>query len=138
QPLIVLGPRTLRRCLPRVVATGVDLHHLAHAPHAVFMLVALDERVPHPDCLAKYAALDSTRRCNTFDTSVQRGRYSWRDWDVPDCRMRSGESWGSDGRQGMPSAPSVVHCSSTLGGCMGCSRWAAASTARRANGPPQP
>jgi len=34
----------------------MDLHHIAHAPHAVFLRMALDERVPHPDCLAKYAA----------------------------------------------------------------------------------
>ena len=34
----------------------LDLHHKAHAPHAVFLLVVLDERVPQPACLAKYAA----------------------------------------------------------------------------------
>ena len=56
QPLVVLGPRTLRCRLPRIVATGVQLHYLAHAPHAVLLLMALDKCVPHPDCLAKYAA----------------------------------------------------------------------------------
>ena len=30
--------------------------------------------------IAKKAALDSTRRCNTFDTRTQRGGNSWRDW----------------------------------------------------------
>ncbi len=40
--------------------------------------------------ILKKAALDSTRRCNTFDTRSQRGRNSWRDWDVPGCRCLAG------------------------------------------------
>lgn len=56
QPQIVLGSWAVWLSPPGVVAAGVHLYHLAHAPHAVLMLVALDECVLHPDCLAKYAA----------------------------------------------------------------------------------
>ena len=51
--------------------------------------------------ILKKAALDSTRRCNTFDTSVQRGADSWLDWDVPDYREHSDASYGNDGRPGI-------------------------------------
>ena len=51
--------------------------------------------------ILKKVALDSTRRCNTFDTSVQRGADSWLDWDVPDYREHSDASYGNDGRPGI-------------------------------------
>lgn len=47
QPLIVLRLGTLRRYHPRVITAEVDLQNLAHALHAVFVLMPLDERVPH-------------------------------------------------------------------------------------------
>lgn len=69
----------------------VDLHYLAHAPHAVFMLVALDERVPHPDCLAKYAAafFRMSRSSVTRLSSAFRRRSS-SVWDVCNCRSGAG------------------------------------------------
>lgn len=59
------------------------------------------KRVTEERDILKKAALDSTRRCNTFDTSVQRGADSWLDWDVPDYREHSDASYGNDGRPGI-------------------------------------
>lgn len=59
------------------------------------------KRVTEERDILKKAALDSTRRCNIFDTSVQRGADSWLDWDVPDYREHSDASYGNDGRPGI-------------------------------------
>src|SRR5690606_11014920 len=45
-----------RRVLPSVVTAAMHRHDLAHAQNAVLVFMALDERVLHPDCLAKYVA----------------------------------------------------------------------------------
>lgn len=83
--------------------------------------------------IAKKAALDSTRHCNTFGTRLQRGGNLWLDWDVPDCLMRRGANCGSDGKREIPSVTSVVRCSKILGRCMEFSRWQEVSTDQRVN-----
>ena len=42
--------------LPSVITAGVHLQYVAQRTHCMLLLVIPDERVPHPDPLAKYAA----------------------------------------------------------------------------------
>src|SRR6188474_1657723 len=66
QPLILPLPRRDWRCAPGIVAAGMHFHHPAHASHRMLAFMAPDECVPYRDPLAKYAAVSSTGRCNTF------------------------------------------------------------------------
>src|SRR5690606_18930015 len=56
QAPVVDGSRRVRCRAPGVVAARMHIQDLAQAPHRMRPLMVLDERVPHPDCLAKYAA----------------------------------------------------------------------------------
>ena len=56
QPLVITHLLAQGMFLPGVIAAGVHIHDHAQLTNSMGLLVALDECVPHPDCLAKYAA----------------------------------------------------------------------------------
>ena len=53
---VVLAALRLRIAAPRVVTAVMNGEHRAQAPNRVMRLLGLNERVLHPDCLAKYVA----------------------------------------------------------------------------------
>ena len=55
EALICLAPFGKRLGSPGVIATGMDLHHLAKPPHGMPFFFALDEGVAYRGSLAKYA-----------------------------------------------------------------------------------
>src|SRR6185312_713634 len=56
QAAILTRPGRFGRRSPRVIPARVHPHHPAQRSHRMLRLVCLDERVPHPDTLAKYVA----------------------------------------------------------------------------------
>ena len=57
QPSIFPLSGGIRLTIPGVVATRMNIRQAAKAAHRVGAFMVLDERVPHPDCLAKYTAV---------------------------------------------------------------------------------
>jgi hypothetical protein len=77
----------------------VNIKNAAHAGQTEFAAVRLDERVLQPDCLAKYAALSSTGRCNTNLIECCYRRSSiWRKEVGRDFPQSRKKTCGSDGK----------------------------------------